>query len=410
VAVTREALAAGGRFQLYIDGEPVATTGDALGAMPDASPASLWIGAAEAIAPFKGWLDEVSIYRTALTAADVRAIAVAGEMGKCTQFTSSITWGDQTGGPASEDVGVELRGAAGWTPRPGTESQVTYDWSFGDGRIGSGAVVSHSFAEPGQYTVTLVVIDADGNRSESSTTVPVVGVYAPQPAGLVGWWRAEGDARDQSAGGHHGAFVGTAQYAPGKVGQAFRLDGTNYVRVDDAPAWRFGSGAFTVELWAKLDPAQDPNNAVFVAHDTTSASNKWIFWLWTDGVNNVLRDTPAVRLHVAEFPSSGFRPYDVAAAPWAPGPNEWHHVAVTREALAAGRPVPALHRWRASCHDGGRAGRHARREPGVAVDRCRRGDRPLQGLARRGQHLPACTYRRGKSAPSRTQAWARFRQ
>jgi hypothetical protein len=56
------------------------------------------------------------------------------------------------------------------------------------------------------------------------------------------------------------------------------------VRVDDAPAWRFGSGAFTVELWAKLDPAQDPNNAVFVAHDTTSASNKWIFWLWTDGV------------------------------------------------------------------------------------------------------------------------------
>ncbi len=50
---------------------------------------------------------------------------------------------------------------------------VSYDWNFGDGNIGSGATISHAYAGPGTYTVTLVVADDDGASDSSSQTVTV---------------------------------------------------------------------------------------------------------------------------------------------------------------------------------------------------------------------------------------------
>jgi PKD repeat protein len=340
LAITREPVIMGGRVQLYINGNPVATQGDPWGEIADASPASLWIGAAETIQPrFKGLLDEVSIYRRALSASEIRAIATAEASGKCTSYTSGIV-AAQPGGAVREDASAEFRAVAGWAPRPDTESQMTYQWTFGDGSVGSGAIVNHVYSDPGQFAITLVVTDADGHRSESTANVVVEGVYAPQPAGLVGWWRGEGSAVDFSGGARHGAFVGAAKYASGKVGQAFLLDGTNYVRINDDPAWRFGSGGFTVELWAQLDPSQDPGAAVFVAHDTTSSSRKWIFWLHTQGHNSVLRGTPALRLHTATFQSNGtFFGADIAASPFSPTPSQWYHLAITREPVITGGRV-----------------------------------------------------------------------
>ncbi len=46
------------------------------------------------------------------------------------------------------------------------------------------------------------------------------------PANLVSYWSAEGTAID-SVSGYNGALVNGATYAPGKVGQAFSLNGTN---------------------------------------------------------------------------------------------------------------------------------------------------------------------------------------
>src|SRR3972149_7267163 len=39
---------------------------------------------------------------------------------------------------------------------------VSYSWDFGDGSIGSGVTVTHSYNEPGNYKVTLTVTDDDG--------------------------------------------------------------------------------------------------------------------------------------------------------------------------------------------------------------------------------------------------------
>ncbi|MEE9237517.1 MAG: PKD domain-containing protein, partial [Thermoplasmata archaeon] len=51
-----------------------------------------------------------------------------------------------------------------------------YTWDFDDGILGYGAAPTHTFAEPGEYTVTLTVTDAAGNVGTDTLTVTVEGV------------------------------------------------------------------------------------------------------------------------------------------------------------------------------------------------------------------------------------------
>lgn len=53
-----------------------------------------------------------------------------------------------------------------------TDGQIVdYLWSFGDGRIGRGVLVSHTFAVPNAYPVELTVVDNLGARGRASLTV-----------------------------------------------------------------------------------------------------------------------------------------------------------------------------------------------------------------------------------------------
>ena len=68
------------------------------------------------------------------------------------------------------------------------------------------------------------------------------------PAAMVGWWPGDGNALD-IIGGNHGTLTG--DFAPGKVGQGFSLDGTgDFVLVPDNPNLNI-TGDVTVDLWAK---------------------------------------------------------------------------------------------------------------------------------------------------------------
>jgi len=51
----------------------------------------------------------------------------------------------------------------------------SYQWDFGDDQIGSGASATHTYQNPGTYTVTLSVRDAVGNIVTDSMTVTVTG-------------------------------------------------------------------------------------------------------------------------------------------------------------------------------------------------------------------------------------------
>jgi len=57
----------------------------------------------------------------------------------------------------------------------GLSTSLTYSWDFGDGPPpSSGEQVTHTYSEPGNYTVTLTVIDEYGGTAETSVDVEVV--------------------------------------------------------------------------------------------------------------------------------------------------------------------------------------------------------------------------------------------
>jgi endonuclease G len=143
-----------------------------------------------------------------------------------------------------EGSAVAMSAAASFDPNGGV---IGYEWSFGDGVSTTGQNVSHTYAQDGIYTVTLVVTDNDG-LTDTITTTATVGNVAPLVAGIVGatdllpgeTYAEAGTFSDPGAD----AWSGTVNFGDGGgavplaiAGQAFALSHTYH-----AP------GAFTVTL------------------------------------------------------------------------------------------------------------------------------------------------------------------
>lgn len=69
-----------------------------------------------------------------------------------------------------------------------------------------------------------------------------------QPADMVNWWKADGNATD-SAGAAHGAITGSVAYVPGRYGQAFDFNGGEISC--GTTAGNFGTGDFTIAFWLR---------------------------------------------------------------------------------------------------------------------------------------------------------------
>lgn len=79
----------------------------------------------------------------------------------------------------------------------------------------------------------------------------------PAPAGLVGWWKGDGNAND-SAGTNNGTLINGVGFGPGEVGEAFSFNGTNqYVEIPQSPSLNVGSQV-TIEFWMNANT----NNAM----------------------------------------------------------------------------------------------------------------------------------------------------
>ena len=57
-----------------------------------------------------------------------------------------------------------------------------YAWDFGDGNTDTGDVVSHIFADPGDFGIQLTVTDAAGNSASSTTIITVNDIESPRAA------------------------------------------------------------------------------------------------------------------------------------------------------------------------------------------------------------------------------------
>lgn len=79
------------------------------------------------------------------------------------------------GGPYSGNVGVPVvfDGSASYDSDGGSID--AYNWDFGDGSSAAGAVLAHTYAAAGTYTVTLTVIDDEGQTNSAMTTAVISG-------------------------------------------------------------------------------------------------------------------------------------------------------------------------------------------------------------------------------------------
>jgi hypothetical protein len=166
--------------------------------------------------------------------------------------------------------------------------------------------------------VLLIVVVAD-TRSEATDRS-----CFPPPAGLIGWWPGDGDAKD-IVSGNDGTPQNEAMFAPGMVQQAFSFDGIDdYISIPNRNYWNFGADDFTIDLWVNF--ASLPERAPLVDHNEGEGeTNKWV--LWYDEVGSRDPGGPALRFHI-NSPDLG--PLDTVVYPWSPNTGQWYHVAVTR--------------------------------------------------------------------------------
>ena len=190
---------------------------------------------------YQGLLDEVSVYKRALSQSEIQAVYNASSAGKCTGVAPMIT-----GQPTNETVLVG--GTASFTVTAIGSPTLTYQWYNGSGSI-SGATNSTltlsnvQLSAAGSYYATVSNPYGSTNSGNAVLTVenPTSPSCTPAPSGLVAWWRAEGNG-DDSIGGNNGQLEGGVTFAPGEVGQAFVFNGTTAgVEIPASPSLNVGT-------------------------------------------------------------------------------------------------------------------------------------------------------------------------
>jgi trimeric autotransporter adhesin len=144
---------------------------------------------------FTGTIDEVAVYGSPLTAAQVdehHRLGVSGtvNIAPVAAFT-----------PTATALAVAVDGSASADP---DGAIAAYAWTFGDGGTATGPTATHTYAAAGTYPVTLTVTDAVGATASVTTQVTVA---APVPANELA---SDAFTRAVPAGGWGSADLGGA--------------------------------------------------------------------------------------------------------------------------------------------------------------------------------------------------------
>lgn len=208
---------------------------------------------------FEGRIDEVGIYNRAISAAEIQSIYNNGSAGRCKPIvcpnltTSPSSLSNAIVGSDYSQTFTALGGAA------------PYTFSLSRGLLppalvlSSNGVLSGTLTSTGQFSFGLRVMDNNGCTAPVSNLLAVVPRPLPctnLPAGLVSWWRAEGNAED-ATGLSGTALLNGTKFAPGKVGQAFNFDGSASYLTVPAQGLNIGTGDFTLEGWIKTSSTRD---------------------------------------------------------------------------------------------------------------------------------------------------------
>jgi serine protease len=81
----------------------------------------------------------------------------------------------------------------------------SYSWDFGDGVSASGVTSNHTYLRPGDYDITLTVVDDNGASSRASNSVTATGTYTANLSGKV--FSISGAAVDSDVNDSNATFI-----------------------------------------------------------------------------------------------------------------------------------------------------------------------------------------------------------
>ena len=258
---------------------------------------------------FTGFIDEVSLYNRPLTPGEITGIAAAGAAGKntaCPYITTDPQLAAAIVGQPYTQTFTAVRGTPPVTYTLPAASATPPGLS-----LTPEGVLSGTPAAAGVFNFTVIATDAAAQSDGQPCTLQVY-QSVPAPVGIIGWWKAEGNALD-SADSNNGTLQGGASYSVGEVGQAFSLDGsTGYVEIPDAPALQPAS--FSLEAWVLVDSTSGLQT-VFAKPVGTGTYDSYTLWLTSGTLNG----------QVCEVTSAGAQ----LTAPTPLTTGTWYHVAYT---------------------------------------------------------------------------------
>lgn len=205
---------------------------------------------------FYGLMDEVALYRRALTPTEIRSLTSLHPE-KCLDLPPAI------GTHPQDQVAVE-GGAATFAVTAGGTAPLAYQW-FAAGQPIPGAtsatlaIATAQSSDAVAYSVTVTNGLGIATSRFSALAVLPANQCLPTPFGAVAFWRGESNTVDEL--GHHPVLwpsntvpAYTSGPGQGKVNTAFRFYGPSYLQVPGNADLNVGAGGgFTVEGWIKPD-------------------------------------------------------------------------------------------------------------------------------------------------------------
>ncbi|HEV2694799.1 MAG TPA: LamG-like jellyroll fold domain-containing protein, partial [Verrucomicrobiae bacterium] len=127
-----------------------------------------------------------------------------------------------------------------------------YQWQFNGTNIANATnatltLVNVQLTNAGNYAVVITNLYGATNSAAAVLAVIPPPSCDPDPAGIISWWRGEGNGFD-SVSGNNASVPSNITYPAGEVGQGFNFDGTANLVVANTPALN-PTNALTIECW-----------------------------------------------------------------------------------------------------------------------------------------------------------------